>query len=108
VPALTVTDPPKDRGTVDVSADDLLTLAFETTPDFETLKQAIYARMRLIHESGYAVSRILLAPDIYEILNTRLVFKTAAHKELPHLITPYGNLLVPSPESGKEHIVRFQ
>jgi hypothetical protein len=29
---------------------------------------------------------------LLEILNRRLVFKTAAHKDLPHFITPYGNL----------------
>jgi len=61
---------------------------------FETIKGAIYSQARYLHEKGQPISKVLLSKDLYEILNRRLVFKTPAHKEAPHFITPYGNLAV--------------
>jgi|SRR6185312_4204993 len=61
---------------------------------FDVLKSTIYTQVQQLHEHGHVPTYLLLSSDIYEILNKRLVFKTAAHKEHPHLITPYGNLLV--------------
>ena|SRR5438128_203193 len=61
---------------------------------FDAIKTAIYSQARYLHEKGEAISKLLLSKDVYEILNRRLVFKTAAHKDRPHFITPYGNLRV--------------
>ena len=59
---------------------------------YETIKNAIYAQARYLHEKGKPFQTLLLSKDLGEILNRRLVFKTAAHKDFPHFITPYGNL----------------
>ncbi len=86
-----------------------LTAPFEFVVDeaemnFEGIKNSIYRQMKLVVGSGASVSKLRLAADIYEILNKRLVFKTAAHKEAPNLITPFGNLHVlltgEAPKSG--------
>jgi hypothetical protein len=61
---------------------------------YESIKSAIYLQMKLLYDNGVRATYLKLSPDIYEILNNRLVFKTPAHKELAHFITPYGNLLV--------------
>ena len=66
----------------------------ETDLSYETIKAAIYAQARYLHGKGTPLRLLLLSTDIYEILNRRLVFKTAAHKELPHFITPFGNMRV--------------
>ncbi len=61
---------------------------------YETIKEAIYAQSRYLYERGEHVATLLLSKDLHEILNRRLVFTTAAHKDPPHFITPYGNLQV--------------
>jgi hypothetical protein len=61
---------------------------------YESIKSAIYLQMKQLYDNGIRATILKLSPDIYEILNNRLVFKTPAHKELAHFITPYGNLLV--------------
>ncbi len=63
-------------------------------PSFETIKTAIYAQAKYFYEHKQLFSRLLLSQDLFEILNRRLVFKTAAHKDAPHFITPFGNLEV--------------
>jgi hypothetical protein len=68
---------------VKLSEDDLI---------YETIKNAIYAQARYLHEKGKPITMLLLSKDLFEILNRRLVFKTNAHKDLAHFITPYGNL----------------
>ena len=97
-----------EEALADLTTTDPQSITFEAAPDFDAVKQAIYGRMQELHDAGIAITRLVLSPDIYEILNTRLVFKTAAHKELPHLITPYGNLLVPAPASDEKATIRFQ
>lgn len=61
---------------------------------YDAIKAAIYAQARYLYDKGATISKLLLSKDLYEILNRRLVFKTAAHKDPPHFITPYGNLRV--------------
>jgi hypothetical protein len=61
---------------------------------FDAIKAAIYSQARYLHEKGQPISHLLLSKDLHEILNRRLVFKTPAHKDQPHFITPYGNLTV--------------
>ena len=61
---------------------------------YDSIKTAIYSQARYLHEKGSTISKLLVSKDLYEILNRRLVFKTAAHKDRPHFITPYGNLRV--------------
>lgn len=61
---------------------------------YDTIKTAIYAQARYLYERTQPIKTLLLSKDIYEILNRRLVFKTPAHKELPHFVTPCGNLRV--------------
>lgn len=61
---------------------------------YETIKEAIYAQSRYLYEAGQPIAKLLLSKDLHEILNRRLVFTTAAHKDPPHFITPYGNLEV--------------
>jgi hypothetical protein len=61
---------------------------------YDTIKTAIYAQARYLYEHGSEITTLLLSRDVYEILNRRLVFKTAAHRDLPQFITPFGNLRV--------------
>ena len=66
----------------------------EDSLTYDAIKTAIYAQARYLFEKGQAIKVLLLSQDIYEILNRRLLFKTPAHKELPHFVTPFGNLRV--------------
>ena len=61
---------------------------------YESIKTAIYAQARYLCEHGTPIGTLLISKDVYEILNRRLVFKTAAHRDLPQFITPFGNLKV--------------
>lgn len=61
---------------------------------YEAIKTAIYSQARYLYEHATPMSLLLLSRDVYEILNRRLVFKTAAHRDLPQFITPFGNLRV--------------
>ena len=79
----------------------------EDDPTYETIKQAIYAQARYLFEKNQPIRQLLLSKDIYEILNRRLVFKTAAHKDLPHFITPYGNLRVEEMGASLEEPLSF-
>ncbi len=95
------TDPPSlaaDLVRVKLSEDDL---------SYDTIKNAIYAQARDLHEKGRPFARLFLSRDLFEILNRRLVFKTAAHKDLPHFITPYGNLEVEEMEESLEESMSF-
>jgi hypothetical protein len=51
--------------------------------------------------------RLLLSRDIYEILNRRLVFKTPAHKDAVHFVTPYGNLRVEQMDEALDEPLSF-
>jgi hypothetical protein len=80
---------------------------------FDTIKSAIYSQARYLfeknqpmHSTGHP-SKLLLSKDLFEILNRRLVFKTAAHNDLPHFITPYGNLEVETMEAGIDEPLSF-
>ena len=85
----------------------------ESDLSFETIKTAIYAQARYLFEknqparSGDHASKLLLSKDLFEILNRRLVFKTAAHNDLPHFITPYGNLEVEAMGAGIDEPLSF-
>jgi hypothetical protein len=74
---------------------------------YETIKNAIYAQARYLHEKGKPIAKLLLSKDLFEILNRRLVFKTAAHKDLPHFITPYGNLEAEAMNVGMDEAMSF-
>src|ERR1700733_14608078 len=80
---------------------------------FETIKLAIYAQTRYLFEKNRPVhstlhtTKLLLSKDLFEILNRRLVFKTPAHNDLPHFITPYGNLEVEAMDSGIDEPLSF-
>ncbi len=74
---------------------------------YETIKSAIYAQSRYLHEKGKPIQKLLLSKDLFEILSRRLVFKTAAHKDLPHFITPYGNLQAEAMDAGMEEAMSF-
>ena len=74
---------------------------------YETIKSAIYAQARDLHEKGKPIAKLLLSKDLFEILNRRLVFKTAAHKDLPHFITPYGNLEAEAMNASMEEAMSF-
>ena len=63
-------------------------------PTFEDLRYAVYAEARSLFQRGEKIRLLVLGREIFEILDRRLVFRTAAHKGPPHVITPYGNLLV--------------
>lgn len=70
---------------------------------YEAIKTAIYAQARYQFEHGRPMRTLLISRDIYEIMGRRLVFKTAAHKDFPHFITPFGNLRVEQmPEEQNE------
>jgi len=62
--------------------------------NFESIKNAVYHEMGRLHEVQQPRTTLKLGKDLYEILNRRLVFRTPAHKELPHFITPFGSLRV--------------
>jgi hypothetical protein len=62
--------------------------------NFESIKNSIYLQTGLLHEAQLPAKTLRLGKDLYEILNRRLVFRTPAHKELPHFITPFGSLRV--------------
>ncbi|HEY3876382.1 MAG TPA: hypothetical protein VGM92_12980 [Candidatus Kapabacteria bacterium] len=66
----------------------------ENQLSFETIKSAIYAHARFLYEQNAPFQKLLVSKDLFEILNRRMVFKTAAHRDHPHFITPYGNLEV--------------
>jgi hypothetical protein len=71
---------------------------------FEEIKNAVYDRAGALTQAQKPFSRIRLGKELYEILNRRLVFKTPAHKELPHFITPFGSLRVQAVHEGEiEH-----
>jgi hypothetical protein len=74
---------------------------------YEGIKNAIYAQARDLHEKGKPIAKLLLSKDVFEILNRRLVFKTATHKDLPHFITPYGNLEAETMNAGMEEAMSF-
>jgi hypothetical protein len=61
---------------------------------FEEIKNAVYERAAALWKAQKQFSKVKLGKDLYEILNRRLVFRTPAHKELPHFITPFGSLRV--------------
>lgn len=86
----------------------LLRIELEGLASFDEVKKLIYSRMQELHAARQHVTHLELTTDIYEILNKRLVFKTAAHKELPHLITPYGNLVVEPPAQSGELTICFK
>jgi hypothetical protein len=89
---------PADLVRVKLSEDDL---------SYDTIKNAIYAQASDLHEKEKPFARLLLSRDLFEILNRRLVFKTAAHKDLPHFITPYGNLEAEAMEESLEEPMSF-
>ena len=71
---------------------------------FEEIKNAVYERAAALWKEQKPFTRIRLGKDLYEILNRRLVFRTPAHKELPHFITPFGSLRVQTVHEGEiEH-----
>jgi hypothetical protein len=74
---------------------------------YETIKNAIYAQARYLHEKEKPIAKLLLSKDLFEILNRRLVFTTTAHKDLPHFITPYGNLEVETMDVGIDEAMSF-
>ncbi len=74
---------------------------------YEAIKNAIYAQARDLHEKGKPIAKVLLSRDLFEILNRRLVFTTAAHKDLPHFITPYGNLEAEGMNAGIDEPMSF-
>jgi hypothetical protein len=81
---------------------------------FDAIKTAIYAQAHYLFENAQPSGRtigplrvLLLSRDIYEILNRRLVFSTSAHKELPHFITPYGNLRVEEMQDDLDEPLSF-
>ncbi len=74
---------------------------------YDTIKSAIYAQARDLHARGDHIGKLLLSKDLFEILNRRLVFKTAAHKDLPHFITPYGNLEAEAMDVGMDEPMSF-
>ena len=74
---------------------------------FDTIKSAIYAQARYLFEREKPIAKLLLSKDLFEILNRRLVFKTAAHKDAPHFITPYGNLEVEAMNEGLDEAMSF-
>ncbi|MFI5202528.1 MAG: hypothetical protein ACHQNE_09095 [Candidatus Kapaibacterium sp.] len=90
--------PPADLVRVQLSEEDL---------SFETIKSAIYAQARYLFERNQPIAKLLLSKDLFEILNRRLVFKTAAHKDAPHFITPYGNLEVEAMNEGLDEARSF-
>src|SRR5256885_13285300 len=97
--------PPESTPSPTTVSSDLVRVQLpEDDLSFETIKGAIYAQARYLHEKGQPISKVLLSKDLYEILNRRLVFKTAAHKDPPHFITPYGNLQVEGMEIGRAHV----
>jgi len=74
---------------------------------FETIKGAIYEQSRYLFERNHPIAKLLLSSDLFEILNRRLVFTTAAHKDAPHFITPYGNLEVEAMNEGLDEAMSF-
>lgn len=68
---------------------------------FEEIKNAIYEQAGAYAKLQRPFSKLRLGKDLYEILNRRLVFKTPAHKELPHFITPFGSLRVQNVTDGE-------
>ncbi len=74
---------------------------------YDAIKIAIYAQARYLYEKNQPIRTLLLSSDIYEILNRRLVFSTAAHKEQPHFITPYGNLRVEAMQGDLDEPLSF-
>jgi hypothetical protein len=73
----------------------------------EAIKTAIYAQARYLYEHGSTISLLLLSRDVYEILNRRFVFKTAAHRDLPQFITPFGNLRVQPMDESLDEALSF-
>lgn len=98
VQAIRTDSVPSDLVRVKLSEDDL---------SFETIKSAIYAQARYLFEREKPIAKLLLSKDLFEILNRRLVFKTAAHKDAPHFITPYGNLEVEAMNEGPDEAMSF-
>ncbi len=93
--------------TIDTTADLVRVKLSEEDLSFETIKSAIYAQARYLFERDQPISKLLLSKDIFEILNRRLVFTTAAHKDAPHFITPYGNLEVEAMNEGLDEAMSF-
>jgi len=85
----------------------------ENDISYDAIKSAIYAQTRYLFEKNQSARttdhapKLLLSKDLFEILNRRLVFKTTAHNDLPHFITPYGNLEVEVMESGTDDPLSF-
>lgn len=96
--AISTDSVPSDLVRVKLSEDDL---------SFETIKGAVYAQARYLFEREKPIAKLLLSKDLFEILNRRLVFKTAAHKDAPHFITPYGNLEVEVMNEGLDEAMSF-
>ena len=74
---------------------------------YEAIKAAIYSQARYLYERGQKIRRLLLSKDVHEILSKRLVFKTAAHKDLPQFITPFGNLRVVQMDASLDEPLSF-
>jgi hypothetical protein len=87
---------------------------------FDTIKSAIYAQARSLWEKNppprtpELASKLLLSKDLFEILNRRLVFTRPARvddrsstNDLPHFITPYGNLEVEAMDEGIDEPFSF-
>jgi hypothetical protein len=86
------------------------TIRVKVLPDdlsYEAIKSAIYEHAQDLSQSPLAMRRLLLSRDIYEILNRRLVFKTAAHKDAVHFVTPFGNLRVEQMDEALDEPLSF-
>jgi hypothetical protein len=90
-----------------VSSDLVRVKLSEDDLTFEAIKSAIYAQARYLFEREKPIAKLLLSKDLFEILNRRLVFTTAAHKDAPHFITPYGNLEVETMNEGLDEATSF-
>jgi hypothetical protein len=90
----TQTVPPANPSATGTVSDPVRIKLTENDVGYDAIKTAIYAQARYLFEKEKPIRELLLSKDLYEILNRRLVFKTSAHKDLPHFITPYGNLAV--------------
>jgi hypothetical protein len=100
-------DPASNSPSNGISSDLVRVKLSENDLTYDTIKNAIYAQARYLFEKDKPIRELLLSKDIYEILNRRLVFKTAAHKEQPHFITPYGNLRVVEMDASLDEPLSF-
>jgi hypothetical protein len=92
-----------------VDQDGTQILRVKVLPDdlsYEAIKTAIYEHAQELSQR-IGIRRLLLSRDIYEILNRRLVFKTAAHKDAVHFVTPFGNLRVEQMDEALDEPLSF-